>query len=91
MYHICLRRLEKYQQILCFPGVPIPRKANYVLIGVNILLCIMVMELIGKKISKEDVLRNMTYADDVHRTTESNHEEKLEMWKKVFKKPHDTM
>ena len=39
------------------------------LIGVNLLLCIMVMELIGKKISKEDVLRNMTYADDVDRTT----------------------
>ena len=61
------------------------------LIGVSLLLYIMVMELIGKKISTKDVLGNMTYADDLDRTTESNHEETLEMWKNVFKKPHDTM
>ena len=32
------------------------------LIGVSPLLCIMVMELFGKKTSTEDVLMNMTYA-----------------------------
>lgn len=52
---------------------------------------IMVMELIGKKISTEDVLENMTYADDLDITADSKHEETLEIWKKVFKKPHDTI
>ena len=61
------------------------------LIGVSHLLYIMVMELIGKKISTEDVLENMTYADDLDITADSKHEETLEIWKKVFKKPHDTM
>ena len=51
----------------------------------------MVMELIGKKISTNDVLVNMTHTDDLDITTGSKHEETLEMWRKVFKKPHDTM
>ena len=61
------------------------------LIGVSHLLYIMVIELIGKKISTEDVLENMTYAEDLDITADSKYEETLEMWKKVFKKPHDTM
>ena len=47
----------------------------------------MVMELIGKKISTDDVLLNMTHTDDLDITAESKHEETLEMWKKVFKNP----
>ena len=61
------------------------------LIGVSPLLYIMVMELLGKKISTEDVLDNMTYADDLDITADSKHEATLQIWKKVFKKPHDTM
>ena len=61
------------------------------LIGVSHLLYIMVMELIGKKISTEDVLENMTHADDLDLTADSKHEETLQIWKKVFKKPHDTI
>ena len=61
------------------------------LIGVRPLSYIMVMELIGKNISTEDVLRNMTYADHMGITAHSKHEETLDMWKKVLKKPNDTM
>ena len=61
------------------------------LIGVRPLSYIMVMELIGKNISPEDVLRNMAYADHMYITAHSKHEETFDMWKKVLKKPHDTM
>ena len=46
----------------------------------------MLMELIGKKIRTEDVLGNMTYADDMDITAENKHEKPLQMWKEVFEK-----
>ena len=61
------------------------------LIGVRPISYIMMMKLIGKNIITEDVHRNMTYAEHMDITADSKHEETLDMWKKVLKKPHDTM
>ena len=52
------------------------------------LLFIMVMELISRKISTKDVLKQMMYANDLSKIAESKQElqEVLEEWKGVFEK-----